>query len=60
VRIGTSPKRMIFVVTISDKRASRTVNRLIHRSARKGNSPKFAFISGSQKFAKDAPYGPCD
>jgi hypothetical protein len=45
VRIGTSPKRMILVVTISDKLASKTVNRLIHPSAWKRNSRKSRIAS---------------
>jgi hypothetical protein len=42
VRIDTSSKRMIFAVTISDKRVLKTMNRLIHPSAWKGNSRNFA------------------
>jgi hypothetical protein len=42
VRIGTTSKGMIFVATISDKRVLRSMNRLIHRSARKRNSANFA------------------
>ena len=38
--IDTSPKRMIFAVTISDKRVLKTMNRLIHRSAWKMKSAK--------------------
>jgi hypothetical protein len=41
VRIGTTSKGMIFVATISDKRVLRSMNRLIHRSARKGDSANF-------------------
>jgi hypothetical protein len=43
VRIDTTSKRMIFVVTISDKRVIKTMNRLIHPSAWKRNSANFAF-----------------
>jgi hypothetical protein len=42
VRIDTSSKRMIFAVTISDKRVIKTMNRLIHPSAWNRNSQKFA------------------
>ena len=41
MRIDTSSKRMIFAATISDKRVLKTMNRLIHPSAGKANSPKF-------------------
>ena len=43
MRIGTSSKGMIFVATISDKRMLRSMNRLIHRSARNMNIANFAF-----------------
>jgi hypothetical protein len=43
VRIGTSPKGMIFVATISDKQVLRSMNRLIHSSAWNKNSANFAF-----------------
>jgi hypothetical protein len=46
VRIDTSPKRMIFVVTISDKRILKTMNRLIYPIAWKGDSQKFAACRG--------------
>ncbi len=42
VRIGTSPKGMIFVATISDKQVLRSMNRLIHRSAWNKYSANFA------------------
>ena len=41
MRIGITPKRMIFAVTISDKRVIKTMNRLMHPSAWNMNSPKF-------------------
>jgi hypothetical protein len=43
VRIGTSSKGMIFVATISDKRVLRSMNRLMHRSARNRYSRKLNF-----------------
>ena len=44
--INTSSKRMIFAVTISDKRVLKTMNRLIHPNAwKKKNSRKFAVTS---------------
>ena len=43
MRIDTSSKRMIFAVTISDKRVLKTMNRLIHRRAWKRNSQKLNF-----------------
>jgi hypothetical protein len=42
VRIGTSPKGMIFVATISDKQVLRSMNRLIHPSAWNRYSANFA------------------
>jgi hypothetical protein len=41
VRIGTSPKGMIFGATISDKQVLRSMNRLIHSSAWNKFSRKF-------------------
>jgi hypothetical protein len=42
VRINTSSKGMIFAVSISDKRALKSMYRLIHPSAWKWHSQKFA------------------
>jgi hypothetical protein len=42
VRITTSPKRMIFTTTSSGKRVLRGMGRLMHRSAWKVYSQKFA------------------
>jgi hypothetical protein len=41
VRIGTSPKGMIFGATISDKQVLRSMNRLIHSSAWNKDSANF-------------------
>ena len=43
MRIGTSPKRMIFAATGAGKRVLRGMGRLIHRSAWKVISAKLNF-----------------
>jgi hypothetical protein len=60
VLIDTSPKGVILVATSGGKRAPRGVDRLIHRSAWKGNSPKFGcnIMDKSLREAPKHPVGP--
>jgi hypothetical protein len=55
VRIGTSPKGMIFVATISDKQVLRSMNRLIHPSAWNRNSRKLVVASSAVPICWNAP-----
>ena len=56
--INTSSKRMIFAVTISDKQVLKTMNRLIHPIAWKGNSPKLNFRLKLSEKGLEWPMGP--
>ena len=48
MHIDTSPRCVILVATSSGKQVLRGVNKLIHRSAQKGDSPKFVFTAFSE------------
>jgi hypothetical protein len=56
VRIDTTSKRMIFAVTISDKRVIKTMNRLIHRSAWKKHSRKFVVAISELRYVAAAEH----